>query len=814
MRQTILNKAFLLGAALTSLLASCLCILYQGDGGLSFYEKLALAGFFTVGTLFLHSFFSISDTGLADKLVGSFLEKKRMLFPLASALLLITLVFASLPGADFGGLSAYRDKLMPAAIWVILILLQFLIIAGLWRADGIRFSTDIKPAVYIFTFLALFFGFILLTRLGIEPKRGYWQDLGTPLMLHQVVLAFAACLSVLYILKRLRGAVPVKIESILIPSLLWLAAFVYWNWLPLPPGHFAPKPVAPDFQYYPFSDAELYDLAAHVFLLGNGMPADTVVNKPLYSFFLALGHLLFNENYAGLISFQVFILAGIPALVYLAISELAGRFAGLLSAFLVLLREANSISLTNVIQVSHSKLLLTDVPAMAFAALLLYLSILWLKRRPQGAAWPLGIGALIGCFALMRSQALIFLPFLVVYLFLQYAANRKAAWMQSILLIVGAVVFLLPQMYRNYSLSGKFSVNYSPRYSYMLTGQFSRDGVTLPRLPDESDETYIKRANQKVVNFILSDSLYVLDFIAGHFLHNQIQSVLFLPGALNADDMSAYVKVFPFWKNWDGTMPTISLVFIFINLALISIGAVFMWKQHGWLAFLPAIFFVAYLAGLSLFGYSGWRFLLPVDWIIITYYSTGITAASSALYGLIQGARTDTPAETSPADVRFRPAFSFRTVFQILPLILMAGSILPLSERIIPKRFENQDPALLISLMNLAPAEKATVQNFISLPQAFIGRGLAIYPRFFKPGAGLSNPPYLPVEYDRLSFQLISTAAQGVVFPASFPPDGFHGGDDVIVLGCRNGAVIEAVLIYSVDKHTIHGSFDSLTSCQ
>src|SRR5512134_2895456 len=74
------------------------------------------------------------------------------------------------------------------------------------------------------------------------------------------------------------------------------------------------------------------------------------------------------------------------------ISCLDKRPAGLLAAFLLMLRERNAMALSNIIQVSHTKLLLSDVFAMGEMILLVWLVVWWLQNPVERRAVPIAVG--------------------------------------------------------------------------------------------------------------------------------------------------------------------------------------------------------------------------------------------------------------------------------------------------------------------------------------------------------------------------------------------------------------------------------------
>jgi hypothetical protein len=156
----------------------------------------------------------------------------------------------------------------------------------------------------------------------------------------------------------------------------------------------------------------IYDANAQAFFIGNPIPSD-FTQKPFYSFFLVLLHALAGQNYGHIIQLQVAFYAFIPIIGYLLVKEISTRPAGWIAAILVILRERNSLSLANVIQVSHSKLLMGDVFAMGLMMLLVLFTIQWLRNSDQHRLLPMIIGGVLGIFVLSRLNSIVLFPFIL-----------------------------------------------------------------------------------------------------------------------------------------------------------------------------------------------------------------------------------------------------------------------------------------------------------------------------------------------------------------------------------------------------------------
>ena len=193
--------------------------------------------------------------------------------------------------------------------------------------------------------------------------------------------------------------------------LLWVLAVSLWMSLPLPVhNYFAPAVQAPNFEKYPFSDAEQYDLGSlNVYY---GSLKDIVISKPLYVTFLAILHTIAGLSYGRMIFFQTLIVALFPVVLYLIGKELHSRLAGIAIALFAIMREVTAIQVTSIANVSSTKLLLSDMPAALLASVLVLVLIRWFKesgKKVSGHEFILG--GLIGAFILTRIQTMALVPF-------------------------------------------------------------------------------------------------------------------------------------------------------------------------------------------------------------------------------------------------------------------------------------------------------------------------------------------------------------------------------------------------------------------
>ncbi len=199
--------------------------------------------------------------------------------------------------------------------------------------------------------------------------------------------------------------------DLLMVVLIWLAAVLVWQRIPLSPSWFLTETVAPNFEYYPRSDARAYDAMAQSALVGEGYRYYGLLyaRRPLLAAYLTLIALV---RRAGLHKCGLFtgVGPGLDPRADLLINQGAAYpDVSRDGCALIIFREANSIWLTERITTSHVKLLMADLPSMLLSILFMYVSVLWLQNISQRRLLALVCGAALGFAMLVRPETLVFI---------------------------------------------------------------------------------------------------------------------------------------------------------------------------------------------------------------------------------------------------------------------------------------------------------------------------------------------------------------------------------------------------------------------
>jgi 4-amino-4-deoxy-L-arabinose transferase-like glycosyltransferase len=762
--------------------------------------------------------FSQQGVQRAEEIVDGLLGSERNRSILAWVAWLVfggCVLFVLTPPEEFG--TAFYRRLLPIVVLFMMLALNALIFQFMWLKWTINLSllvqwrTEFRVAGITLGLFALLWAFAVRTGIGVIPEPTGWHFPGTPLLFSQLILAWLAAL--IFILWG--GAIKARVTEIFsnqkmnlrldvwICFVLWLAALLVWWAEPVRrESYFTPEPTPPNYEYYPHSDAAIYDTSAQNMLIGADQN-NKIVLRPLYVFFLTFLHTVAGQQYEDVILSQIIFFAVIPVLGYVLASLLGGRAAGLMTAILLLLREKNSIALTNVIEVSHSKLLLSDVPAMLFMLLTVYILLLWLRR--ESAMNYLGVlaGASFGMLVLTRShQSLFIIPAILLGMMFSGGFQVKRTLQRILIFALSFAVVVTPWMLRNNVVNGKPAIESSEFYISWYAGAFTEPTDTVDILPGESQDEYSNRIKRQVFRYILNHPLELAQISASYYVRNEIASVLALPMSPVLYDLRSYVSRMNFWSDPQITFSFGSGLFFFVTVGLIAFGASMAVRRLGFAGIVPLLIHFTYNSSMSLARISGWRFVQPVDWILILYYCMGLVGLTVVVISLIL--KTNVTVHTKLRDARPLPSGGGHWV--ALALFLLFGLSLPLTEILSTEQYPAIEESQLVSRYGVndfvaEDGERVTasdVENFLETePTSVVLYGRALYPSFYESGKrwGDDSYPQFVRDIPRLQFRIIGPEQRLVYMPLEIPPSYFPNTSNVFVIGCDVGRAVRAILV-------------------
>jgi len=691
-------------------------------------------------------------------------------------------------------------RLVPIVLYGLLLCLQtgiFLLTTGQNKDIVIGEVKSIgKPTLVLWGIFLATWLLVWVSRIGlIHDAVGLnWGPPGTPVTFAQVnlvfVISFLLTFGFLLIKSRLRN-VPVLFFSasdMLIFLALWGSAVVLWWNQPMSPTHFTPPPMPPNHEYYPYSDALIFDRASYHLLYGIGF-TNQLVRRPLYAGLLAFFHKVAGANYEDTIFLQILLLALIPGLVFLVTSRLSNRFSGLLAGGLIVLREKNAIELSGEIVTSHAKLMMSDMLTLLGIVLFLYVTVKLLFQENR-SGWQLAIaGACLGLVALVRTQGLILTLPLLLFIFLSKRPLRLG-FKASAFTLLGLVLVLSPWIWRNWNLTGTFVLD-DRGEERLLARNYSLTPVALPPpRTGETQEQFSARLKRDIVTFVVEHPTQVLFFISNHFFRNMVTSALYVAPTYSVDSPATTIEHLPFWGEWDGTLTPVSRISIFINLAILAAGISAAGTKNKYAGWFPLIAFLSYSLGNAIVRSSGWRFSLPIDWILLVYYSIGLAYLPSRIKLWFY--------EDVPHQAGYEKALGVKMSISrtgILALLVLLGASVPIAERLV--HIQNYDHLTQDAKVDLSVNEvvsSAEINTFLEQKDAVLISGIALYPLYVRPNSRISiaNAP----QADKfLYLWLINEGDYQIILPLQNSPTDIPHTAILSVIGCREGNFISALAV-------------------
>jgi hypothetical protein len=841
-------------------------------------QRLGLVGFLLLG-LIICGFvgtYCLTRSAEAGKILIRLLKSKQRVKTFSYFLLMfIFLGWAAIfiPSYQTGRFQAYFERLQPVFLWLGLLGGQIFLVLlfqlkkfssnGLknWKSPLIPF---LPPALWTFGSLVVVWIVISITGLGLKPDSVHWNDAGAPLLAGQILFTFFLGLATWWVERRLVGSKEPSAKNkriqvsfdIIIFLLIWAAAAIIWIKEPLPHSFFAPGPYPPNNEPYPFSDATVYDLSAQFALIGQGLMNKEYVDKPLYSGFLVLLHVLAGQHYYPVINLQTAFIAIFPALLFLLGKMLHSRAAGVMAAFLTIFRELNSIGATLWILSSSSRVMMSEPLTTVGIAFFVYFLVRWVKKPENGTQWLVASGGTLGLTTLVRHNPWLLIPVGLVIILLVQRKNWRRWLLGSIVFILAFVAAITPWMVRNqiyfdrpfYFLAPLEGVVMIQRYNVRLFPVTSNtpipDATNTPSAkssPENAAQQGVAADNQTATAMPVpaksGTSLTrlidrVLQFVPAHFFHNLVVTNAVFPSLLSMDDLEHAVKMpGSMWDPaWNGQLSPGRILVILFFLALLSIGLGVSWKRWRLAGILPFLIYLSYNLATAVARTSGGRYIQPADWVALFYLAVGLSQCWLSFKSHF-GAKDFEFDQPSPAliqDIHHNVESEKRN--SIWKSILAGGVVFCISglivvtEFIFPAKFKAGANEIIInkvvdngwaSQLNLHSGD---IERFLQSPDAFMIEGRALYPRYY--GIDVGEPDsvsaYRAQGFPRLVITTIGPAnIQFGVLPLSSSPEYFPNGVDVIMLGCKQEYNIDlaAIIITSPVEKIITRSPASPLEC-
>ncbi len=720
-------------------------------------------------------------------------------------------------------------RLLPLFVNYLLIAVEFQIF--LFDSLQNRKEKNIqKPRINWGLFLGIFSIILLcalvisLTDWGYAFNRIVIVSLNVPLLEGQVLYIAGTLLLIMstylsWKLARGKEYFHEKINWDLIVFLsIWVLAAALWMSQPLPDhNYFAPqaRERPPNFEKYPFSDAEQYDYNS-LFLL-HGTVDNFVISKPFYVSFLTILHAVAGLDYNRIVLLQTLVIALFPGVLYLIGKELHSRLGGIAMALFVIFRELNSIQAGTMANVSNTKLLLSEDMAALLLSLLALVLVRWFKSpRDKISHHPFLSGGITGILILTRLQTMALIPFLFLAAGIRYFKSLRKILISLLVILLGCGLVLTPILIRNHSITGVFWVD-NPASSGGLYRFYTTDSNAAIDIPDaDTPEELIDRNISVIKEAFTTNFASILNLVMDNFMRNEASAFLTLPIRLGNEisliDMLMIRE--PFWAEFYSKPNLINLLVFLISAALFSFGFSSTLKKNPKIIIIFLGLHITYSLSSAIFRLSGWRFIQPVDWMLFSFFALGLVEIIHLLSGNLTSLWQINGYEFLFKEQAENKIFHFLKIhYPIFSIIfLFIGAFIPLRETLLP------DTVPEPTREEICDSVAASIQNspypdiigdfmpFCMDPETKAVRGYGIYPRFFEASEGYYDRPgdsfFGEQNFSRLVFRVIGKPNLKVLIRTSDPDIYFPNGETVYVVG-KNNTPLHFVLVEGEETELI-----------
>ncbi len=242
------------------------------------------------------------------------------------------------------------------------------------------------------------------------------------------------------------------------------------------------------FFYFPFGDPGYFDRWAIGIAHGDLVGSDAFFKPPMYAYVLAFFYKIFGHNLLIPRLLNTTFDCVSVYLLFLIGKRLYNERVGLISALIG--------SLCGIFIYFSGEILGTSL-AVLLSLLFLYLLLI---AEDDMFKWFIA-GCVLSLAVIARPNFLIFIPGLVVYVFITQKSTRIKV-KTTVVFLLGTLIFLLPTCMRNYVVERDFIlVNYSAGVNFFIGNNRSSDGVSavLPGYGNDWDEYSIAERELKSV---------------------------------------------------------------------------------------------------------------------------------------------------------------------------------------------------------------------------------------------------------------------------------------------------------------------------
>jgi hypothetical protein len=433
-------------------------------------------------------------------------------------------------------------------------------------------------------------------------------------------------------------------------------------------------------------------------------------------------------------------------------------------------------------------------------SILLLVVIFWLEK-PRRLLLALISGGILGISLLIRTQILILLP---VILIIYWFASRKIIFRSLVfpiaLFLAGFIIAVAPWLIRNYRITGQFVFDHPDSQTRVMAQRYSPETelTELDRKPDETTGEYNQRLSEFIRYQMLHNTGSLVQFTARHWLNNEIANLLIFPIRFSINSPAElFIPQHAFWEEWDGRFTPGQLFIFLINLSILTVGLVALSRRNIWAGLLPLAFNVSYHFSNAAVRFSGWRYIIPADWIFILYFAAGI-------FFLVNfNAKNSIVDSGKLTGIGLAAKNRWLQIGFVAVLILLIGCLPVLAEKVFPRIYppasiESARKMLTDENTNLSSADQAGIENILKDPSVIVLNGRMLYPRYYDAREGEENTGktgYAPLPFGRYVFLIAGEPDGTVIFPYTSPDLLLRNAENALIIGCLDGFAINARLV-------------------
>jgi hypothetical protein len=358
-------------------------------------------------------------------------------------------------------------------------------------------------------------------------------------------------------------------------------------------------------------------------------------------------------------------------------------------------------------------------------------------------------------------------------------------------------------MIRNFNITGQLVFDHPESQTRVMAQRYSPETelTDLDKRPDETTGDYNNRLSTSIRQVVIENPMYVAQFVTSHWINAEIANLFIFPIRFSINTPGELViPTHAFWEEWKGFLTPGQVAITLINLAVLAAGVVFMARKRFLLGLLPLAFNLAYHLSNAAARNSGWRYLLPADWLFLVYFSAGIVCLTSIcqMNGQLpenQISKTKrTPGILAPILIGFG--------------IFLFGASPVIAENVFPRLFtplstESVAGILDKQIASLKPDERSQIETLLLDPEVILMNGRMLYPRFYEPGEGedkTGKTGYEPLPYGRYVFLMAGEPEGTVIFPHIVSNLPLRHAEHAIIIGCKEGLAVKALLVAPQNK--------------